>query len=83
MDDIDMNNDDKKRPIQSDSRIYTALSEFKGEQEGDLSVQVSYFLFFLQTQQLPVRNTGGFSHLQTSNCNKDTVSRIIINTYII
>ncbi|XP_039994224.1 nephrocystin-1 isoform X2 [Xiphias gladius] len=28
-----------KPPSQSDSRIYTALSDFKGEQEGDLSVQ--------------------------------------------
>ncbi|XP_078129720.1 nephrocystin-1 isoform X2 [Sander vitreus] len=28
-----------KPPSQSDPRIYTALSDFKGEQEGDLSVQ--------------------------------------------
>lgn len=31
---------DKKPPPQSDRRIYTVLSEFKVEQEGDLSVQV-------------------------------------------
>lgn len=34
-----------KPPPQSDSRIYTALSDFSGEQEGDLSVRVKYFLF--------------------------------------
>ncbi|XP_038593822.1 nephrocystin-1 [Micropterus salmoides] len=48
-DDEDSNDDDvdddenKKRaaklPPQSDPRIYTVLSDFKGEQEGDLSVQ--------------------------------------------
>lgn len=29
-----------KQPHQSDPRIYTVLSDFKGEQDGDLSVQV-------------------------------------------
>lgn len=33
---------DKKPPPQSNCRIYTVLSEFKGEQEGDLSVQVNW-----------------------------------------
>lgn len=30
-----------KPPSQSDLRIYTVLSDFKGEEEGDLSVQVN------------------------------------------
>lgn len=34
-----------KPPLQSDPHIYTVLSDFKAEQEGDLSVQVKYFLF--------------------------------------
>nr|XP_020457314.1 nephrocystin-1 isoform X2 [Monopterus albus] len=45
-DDVDnVGNDDKdekravKPPSQSDPRIYTVLSDFKGEQDGDLSVQ--------------------------------------------
>ncbi|XP_071370301.1 nephrocystin-1, partial [Centroberyx affinis] len=41
--DDDGNDEDEKRavkpPSQSDPRIYTALSDFRGEQEGDLSVQ--------------------------------------------
>ncbi|XP_047458494.1 nephrocystin-1 isoform X2 [Mugil cephalus] len=40
--DDDSDEDEKKAvkpPPQSDSRIYTALSDFKGEQEGDLSVR--------------------------------------------
>lgn len=54
-DDEDTNDDDGdsdedakqalKPPSQSGPRIYTVLSDFKGEQEGDLSVQVKYFLF--------------------------------------
>lgn len=42
-DDVDTDEDKKhasKPPSQSGPRIYTVLSEFKGEQEGDLSVQV-------------------------------------------
>ncbi|XP_067466719.1 nephrocystin-1 isoform X2 [Thunnus thynnus] len=41
-DDDDDHEDEKqalKPPSQSDPRIYTALSDFRGEQEGDLSVQ--------------------------------------------
>ncbi|XP_040906013.1 nephrocystin-1 [Toxotes jaculatrix] len=41
-DDGDEDEDEKqavKPPSQSDPRIYTVLSDFKGEQEGDLSVQ--------------------------------------------
>ncbi|XP_042358303.1 nephrocystin-1 [Plectropomus leopardus] len=42
-DDDEANDGDEKQavksPSQSDSHIYTALSDFKGEQEGDLSVQ--------------------------------------------
>lgn len=44
-DDVDNDEDEKpavRTPSQSDHRIYTALSDFKGEQEGDLSVQVKY-----------------------------------------
>lgn len=44
-DDVDNDEDEKpavRTPSQSDPRIYTALSDFKGEQEGDLSVQVKY-----------------------------------------
>lgn len=47
-DDVDNDEDEKravKPPSQSGHRIYTVLSDFKGEQEGDLSVQVKYFLF--------------------------------------
>lgn len=33
---------DLKPPSQSDARIYMVLSDFKGEQEGDLSVQVKH-----------------------------------------
>lgn len=42
-DDVDTDEDKKhasKPPSQSAPSIYTVLSEFKGEQEGDLSVQV-------------------------------------------
>lgn len=39
--DFDQVTSDKKLPSQSDRRFYTVLSEFKGEQDGDLSVQVS------------------------------------------
>ncbi|XP_078788629.1 nephrocystin-1 isoform X2 [Oryzias latipes] len=41
-DDSDEDSDDKKAvkpPLQSDLWIYTVLSDFKGEEEGDLSVQ--------------------------------------------
>ncbi|XP_059215720.1 nephrocystin-1 isoform X2 [Centropristis striata] len=42
-DDADGDDEDEKQavklPSQSDPHIYTALSDFKGEQEGDLSVQ--------------------------------------------
>lgn len=61
-DDEDSNDDDvdddenKKRaaklPPQSDPRIYTVLSDFKGEQEGDLSVQVKYFLIHKRDKAL-------------------------------
>lgn len=34
-----------KPPSQSGPHVYTVLSDFKGEQEGDLSVQVKYLLF--------------------------------------
>lgn len=47
-DDADNDEDERravKPPSQSGHRIYTVLSDFKGEQEGDLSVQVKYFLF--------------------------------------
>ncbi len=50
-DDVDNDEDERqalKPPFQSGSRIYTVLSDFKGEQEGDLSVQVKYFLFLRQ-----------------------------------
>lgn len=33
---------DLKPPSQSDARIYMVLSDFKGEQEGDLSVRVKH-----------------------------------------
>ncbi|KAK2824540.1 hypothetical protein Q5P01_021715 [Channa striata] len=48
-DDDDLDNDDSneeaeskaaKPPLQSDSRIYTVLSDFKGEEKGEMSVQM-------------------------------------------
>lgn len=48
-DDADGNDEEAVKPAsQSEPLIYTALSDFKGEQEGDLSVQVKYFLFYKQ-----------------------------------
>lgn len=48
-DDGSTDNDEGRRavkpPPQSDPRTYTVLCDFKGEQEGDLSVQVKYFMF--------------------------------------
>lgn len=46
-DDDDDHEDEKqalKPPSQPDPRIYIALSNFRGEQEGDLSVQVKFLL---------------------------------------
>lgn len=51
-DDDDDDDEDEKRaakpPSPSEPLIYTALSDFTGEQEGDLSVQVKHFLFHHQ-----------------------------------
>ena len=44
--DEDTDDDDEveNQAVKTPSQMYTALSDFKGEQEGDLSVQVKYLL---------------------------------------
>lgn len=39
-----------KSPSQSGSHIYTAIYDFKAEQEGDLSVKVKLSFFFFKSQ---------------------------------
>lgn len=47
-DDVDSDgNDDEDEKRAATSHIYTVLSDFKAEQEGDLSVQVKYFSLIL------------------------------------
>lgn len=46
-DDDDTDGEDEDRAVQlpSHPQLYMVLSDFKGEQKGDLSIQVKFFLF--------------------------------------
>ncbi|XP_068590525.1 nephrocystin-1 [Cebidichthys violaceus] len=71
-DDDDEDEDEKpavKPPSQSDPRVYTALSDFTGEQEGDLSVQRGEVLRIIR------RTADGWWLAQDANGNRGVVPK--------